>query len=136
MQICGRKISLHDIRVALQKKQECYMRLLTHDQIKSMNREDIIATMNMAHHKPTSEASVVELKETLSHLQCTRTLAMWHNHSTILQTGYILFAVWVVYDPAVFYTQDEGARRQTSYTNRNIQSLVKERMICMIAPSS
>ena len=136
VQICGRKISLHDIRVALLKKQECYMHMLTHDQIESMSREDIIATMNMAHHKPISEASVVELKETLSHLQCTRTLAMWHDHSTILQTGYILFAVWVVYDPAVFYTQDEWARRQTRYTNRNIQSLVEEPMIYMIAPSS
>ena len=63
------------------------MRMLTHDQIESISREDIIATMNMAHHKPTSEASVEELKVILSHLQRTRTLAIWHDHSTIRSMG-------------------------------------------------
>ena len=61
---------------------------------------------------------------------------MWHDHSTILQTGYILFAVWVVYDPAVFYTQDQWKRKQRGQGKTHIQSLVEEPMIYIIALSS
>ena len=35
--------------------------------------------------------------------QRTRHLTIWHDHSTILHTGYILFAVWIIYDPKSIY---------------------------------
>ena len=61
---------------------------------------------------------------------------MWHNHSTILQTGYVLFAVWIVYDQAVFYAQAEWTQKQTRQSRANIQSLVEEPTIYTNAPSS
>ena len=64
------------------------------------------------------------------------TIVMWPDHSTILQTGYILFAVWVVYNPAVFYTHEEWTQRQRGRNQTHIQSLVEEPAIYMIAPSS
>ena len=34
---------------------------------------------------------------------------MWYNHSTVLRTGNILFAVWVIYDPILFVPTDKYA---------------------------
>ena len=136
VQICGRKIPLHDIRVALLKKQEKYMRLQTNKQIKSMSMADTVSVITSIYRKPPPpDALLADLHDTLATIQRTRTLAMWHDHSTILQTGYILFAVWVAYDPALFYTQLEWAQMQTRKNNIHIQSLVEEPMIYVIAPS-
>ena len=104
--ICGRKLPLCDIRVALLKKQEGYMRLFTNEQIDAMSREEIVSLMSIFHYVPSPNASLEDLQKT-STIQRMCTLAIWHDHSTILNTGYILFAVWVVYDPALFYTQAE-----------------------------
>ena len=112
------------------------MRLFTNEQIKGMHREDIVSLMSLIQYSPATDASLVDLQDALSTLQRMRTLAMWHDHSTILQTGYILFAVWIVYDPAVFYTQAEWTRKQTRQSRANIQPLVEEPTIYMIAPSS
>ena len=130
--IHGRKIPLHDIRVALLKKHESYMRLSTDKQISSMSIE-IILFMTTVNYRPPPQASLEELQNTFSQLQRTRTLAIWHDHSTILNTGYILFAVWVVFDSAVFYSHAELAETQTKV---NIQSFVEEPTIYMIAPST
>jgi len=135
VQICGRKIPLYDIRAALLEKHEQYMRLLTKEEIKSMGREEVIASMSAIHHEPPPDASLVQLQDALLTLQRTRTIALWHDHSTILQTGYIMFAVWIVYDAAVFITQDEWVQKQPRATT-NIQSLIEEPSIYMIAPSS
>ena len=50
-----------------------------------------------------AENAIAELKA----YQTKRNPAIWHDHSTILRTGYILFAVWIVYDPIVFLTEKE-----------------------------
>lgn len=110
-----------------------YMRLQTNEQISCMSRECIVSVIN---HRPSPNASLVDLQATLSTLQCMYTLTMWHDHSTILQTGYILFAVWVVYDPGMFYSQAEWQEQQTGQSGANIQSQVEEPVIYMIAPSN
>ena len=60
---------------------------------------------------------------------------MWHDHSTILCTGYILFAVWVVYDLIVFLTDDEYTTK-TGQLVSNLLEVIEEPVIYMIAPSS
>lgn len=92
--------------------------------------------MPMVHYQPIPNSSIEELQQAIKMLQRNRTLVMWHDHSTILQTGYILFAVWVIYDPAVFYTQEYWKNLNPQKGNVLIQSLVEEPMIYMIAPSS
>ena len=112
------------------------MHLFTDEKIESMSNQDIHTFMDMVHYYPSPSSSHADLKQAITMLQRTRTLALWHDHSTILQTGYILFAVWVVYDPAVFYTQDQWRNMHTQQNKVHIQSLVEEPMIYMVAPSS
>ena len=136
VQIYGRKIPLAELRHNILHKQEKYMHLFTDEQIDSMTTEEILGFMATAHHELDSNASHEVLRGQIKQLQRNRTLSMWHDHSTVLQTGYILFAVWVVYDTAVFYTQNHWASLSPHNGSVNIQSLVEEPVIYMIAPSS
>ena len=135
VEICGRKIPLNELRARLLKKQERFMYLYSNERISNMSAQDIHHFMAMMHYQPIPNSSIEELRHTVKMLQRNRTLAMWHD-STILQTGYILFAVWVIYDPAVFYTQEYWKSLNPQKGNVHIQSLVEEPMIYMIAPSS
>ena len=101
-----------------------------------MSEQDIHQFMVKVHYEPNPDASNEELQQEIKRLQRNRTLAMWHDHSTILQTGYILFAIWVIYDPAVFYTQEYWSTSRSQRGSVHIQSLVEEPVIYMIAPSS
>lgn len=68
-----------------------------------MSKEKLIAYMSAIHHVPPPNASLVQLQDALLTLQCSQTIALWHDYSTFLQTGFVMFAVWIVYDPAVVF---------------------------------
>ena len=112
------------------------MRMFSNNKIQSMSNQDLCEQLALLQHQVSPNPSLEELQHSLSTLQRRRTLAIWHDHSTVLQTGYILFAVWVVYDPAVFYTQDQWKIKHRGQVKTYIQSLVEEPMIYMLAPSS
>ena len=97
IQIYGRKIPLHDLRKVLLAKHEKYMRI-------NMPRETTCTHTNE---------------------MCTRHLALWHDHSTILHTGYILFAVWILYDPKVFMTEEEYVSLSGQQIS-NLQEIIEE----------
>ena len=54
-------------------------------------------------------------------------LALWHDHSTILHTGYILFAVWILYDPKIFLTEEYASLSGQQISN--LQEIIKEPVI-------
>ena len=68
VQICERKIPLHDLRLALIKKHESYIRLLPDTEICGLRKDDITAHMTIIHHQPAPNASLEELQDTLSTL--------------------------------------------------------------------
>ena len=105
--IYGRKIPLLDLRKSLLAKHEKYMRI----------------SMPQAHAGTGANET------------CTRHLALWHDHSTILHTGYILFAIWILYDPKVFMTESEYYTLSGQQIS-NLQEVIEEPVIYMIAPSS
>lgn len=59
---------------------------------------------------------------------------MWHDHNTIFGHGYIFITVRVLYDPAVFLTQEEINQQYPSITN--IQALIETPEIHMVGVSS
>jgi hypothetical protein len=59
---------------------------------------------------------------------------MWHDHSTVLRQGYILFAVWIIYDPAVFFNEDECKTKKIIV--KSLQEEIEQPTIYMIAPST
>jgi hypothetical protein len=103
LQIQGRKVPLREIRERMLRKQLPYMRLTTDSTIATMTRPQLIKSLNMQCDGKTEE----ELRELLQLAQRSRSLCMWHDHATILKMGFVMVTVHVMYDPVVFYTEDE-----------------------------
>ena len=134
-EICGRKIPLLELRQKLLNKQLKYMRI-GNPRIKT--KVEILQMAISAGYQCSTSLSSLDPEAAYAKLepyQCIRNLAMWHDHSTILRTDYILFAMWVVYDPLVFLTDDEYTII-TGQLISNVQEVIEEPVIYMIAPSS
>ena len=54
---------------------------------------------------------------------------MWHDHSTRH------YAIWVIYDPAIFLTA-QGHAAKSGKSVQNIQEVIEQPVIYMMAPSS
>ena len=66
-------------------------------------------------------------------LQRSHALALWHDHSTILGSGYILITVHVLYDMAVLKSSDEVLKFQSCCIQQKINTLQNQFCICIIA---
>ena len=125
IEICGRKIPLIELRQNLLKKHEEYMHLTKTTEIQNMTKEEILAFMKSIDHEVNPGDTHEHLQTKLRDIQHTRTLAIWHDHSTILHTGYILFAIWVIYDRVVFLTEAEYKAKSGKHIP-NIQAVIEE----------
>lgn len=85
--------------------------------------------------KVSDTITTAELQSTLAKYQRTRTLGIWHDHASILGSGYILVTVGVIFDPVVFINEEEYqakvGRRLT-----DIQQIIEEPYIHMIVACS
>lgn len=133
--LCGRKIPLLELRQRLLQQHQQYMRLTKPQDIEQMTKEEILSFMISNYQKVNPDDSLQELQLQIKNMQHTRTIAIWHDHSTILNTGYILFAVWVVYDKAVFLTEEEY-KEKSGVSIPSLQPIIEVPEIYMIAPSS
>lgn len=98
--VYGRKIPLIEVRRKLLKKHEC----LTHsdEEIACFTKSHLLELYKQHHIQLLSNLSEETLQSTLKQYDRTRSIALWHDHSTILGRGYILLTVKVLYGPAVF----------------------------------
>ena len=55
----------------------------------------------------------------------TRTLWMWHDHSTVLSFGLVLVLVGVTYDPLTFYTDSE-VPQNSQIGSTSLQEIVEQ----------
>ncbi len=96
-QVYGRKHPLLELRKRLLVKQEKFMRLLTDQEIDSLSLEDVKAKL-----QDLDIEGINDHRESLKRLQRSRTLVLWHDHSTIAGSGYLLITIHSLYDPAHF----------------------------------
>ena len=134
VEIVGRKISLVEIRKKLLEKHSQYMRLMTNEEIDQLDEAAALQFLTLAHCPFSHATPLSELKKKVALLQRTRTLALWHDHSTVLRQGYVLFAVKVIYDRAVFLTETELPPNKAII--ENLQEVIEQPMIYIIAPST
>ncbi len=131
----GRRMPLADIRQKLLDKHEPYMHVLSDDAIASFLEPDLRTLLDNL-HESTDGMQVSELRERVRQLQRSRTISFWHDHSSILGRGYILVVmVQVAYDLAVLMSESEyfAATRKVA---RNLQQLVEEPELYIVALSS
>ena len=65
----------------------------------------------------------------LKKLQRTRSLAIWHDHATVLGNGYIMITIHTIYDPAVYVAEKYGV-------SPAIQTIVEQPEIYILALNS
>ena len=106
-EVHGRKIPLIYIRKKLLQKHETYMRLHTDEELENMSGAEITRILNLAQVVIDDDADSQQLRELLQKLERTRTLAIWHDHSTLLGKGYVMITAKIIYDKAVFKTRSE-----------------------------
>lgn len=128
--VYGRKIPLIEVRKKLLKKHESIMHLHTDEEIYALQKEEMLKMYRQRNIGLPNTLSEV-LRNTLKKYERTRTVALWHDHSTILGRGYILLTAKIMYDPALFKSNQE-----TTLLVKDIQAYVEEPEICMIAVSS
>ena len=92
----------------------------------AMDIDEVQRTIKVNKKDVGIEASFDELRMTLKQLQCTRTLAMWHDHAT---KGYIMLTVHTLYNPAVYMASTENSIP-------TVQTMVEEPELYMISLNS
>ncbi len=124
--VYGRKIPLMEIRKKLLAKHEDLMHLHSDEEIDKLNNEELQQLLVSKRITVPIDSTENQLKELIKRIERTRTIACWHDHSTILGKGYVLVTTKVVYDPAVFKAQQD----------MNTQAFIEEPEIHIIAMSS
>jgi hypothetical protein len=132
--ISGRKVSLKDLRQRLLKKQEQFMRLQTCNELSQKGVDELAAILRSTNYHITSTLSSNEMKQIIISQQRQRSLAMWHDHATILRNGFIMITVHIVYDKAVFFTNEEYFNK--TGIRLNVQCEVEQPEIYMLVLGS
>ena len=63
--------------------------------------------------------------EQLKSLERSRMLKLWHDHSDVLNHTYISFMLSVIYDPALFLTNDEYRNKYPERPKIDVQSVIE-----------
>ena len=131
--IKARKIPLHEIRKRLLRKQCKYMRLTPTAVIMNMTDSQLTDRLKTIGYPLCDGMSHQQLSEALSSCERSRSLAMWHDHATILKRGVIMVTVHTLYDPAVFFTDSEYQEANNLQQAICIQSEVEQPEIYMLS---
>ena len=132
-EIHGRKIPLLEIRKRLLKKQEKFMHLMSDDQIGSLSVLEVESKLRAYGIVVTQHDDCHAI---LKKVQRSRTLVLWHDHSTILGSGYLVMTIHTLYDPSVYVSTVEYEEMTGRKCARSVQELVEEPELYMICLSS
>lgn len=125
--VYGKKISLLDIRKKLLEKHESTMHLHSDQEIEDMKKPELLKIYQCYNIKLPNDLSEESLQTKLKTCERTRSIGIWHDHSTILGRGYILLTAKIIYDSAVF--------KSTTTCTKEIQAF-EEPEISILAVSS
>ena len=132
----ARKVPLKQLSQRLLDKHLKYMRLTPTTEIKAMTTAQLSRRLSRLTHIKPDSLSHEELCKTLLHSERTRSLCLWHDHATILKMGFIMVTVHVMYDPAVFYTNEEYSLRNKGSSITSVQSEVEQPQIYLLSAGS
>jgi hypothetical protein len=122
--VMARKIPLIEIRKRLLEKQRKYMRLTPSSDINALTDTKLIECLHKFGCSTTQTHE--QLCIALASYERTRSLALWHDHATILKMGFIMIAVHTLYDPAVFLTDEEYWQQNPCHQGVCLQSVIEQ----------
>lgn len=113
-------------------KQSKYLRATTDDNLNSMTREQLIAELERVGETDKNDTNDEEaMKKKLKNIERTRNIMVWLDNSTVANAGYLVCLITCLYDPAVFYTDEEYIAAFGEKVN--IQQIIEEPELHFIA---
>ena len=133
--VSGQKIPLSEIRERMLKEHEDLglLRAQADEYNAAMNKEQVKNRLAQLGESINclDTANLNDMKECLKCIERTRHLMLWADNSTLLNHGYLLLTVNVVFDEALFYTDKE--MEEQGKGNVDVQSLVERPHIYILA---
>ena len=83
------------------------MCLQTNEELTQKGIDELATILRSTNACTPSRLSSKEMQDVIISQQRQRSLAMWHDHATILRNGFIMVTLHRVYDAAVFFTNEE-----------------------------
>jgi len=102
----GRKQPLEEIRKKTLQMHEKFMKNKPNEYYTEMSREEVTKQL-----KKLTEYSkgngLTKIRKKLQRISKTRHPQIWHDHSTLANTGHIIFTDNCLYYPAIYMTDEE-----------------------------
>ena len=96
---------MQHVRAAMLKKQKSFLRLKEDLFYEDISNDELCHEFKRIHEvfDPKGKNEATRLKR----FQRTRTLACWHDSSSISNASHFMVMFCTLYDPAIFYTDEE-----------------------------
>ena len=130
----GRKQPLTVIRENFLKSHASYMRKMSNEELSEMSREELIEKLVQVNAVFSDADDKEVLKAKLKEISHTRHLKIWHDLSTVANHGHLIFMVACLYDPALFYTNEEYERKTKRKVD--VQTIIESPEVYIVARSS
>ena len=114
------------------QKQEPYLKKLTDQQYEALTQDELRQSLKEL-YELKKDLSVNEMRNKLKEIERNRSLLVWLDNSAIANHGDLVCMVTCLYEPAVFYVDEE----YTALTSKtvNIQKAIEQPEIYFIARS-
>lgn len=135
--LTARKYPLKQIRERTLKENYTYLKTRKDEEYDNMGREEICLKLNELNEYTEEETglAVDKLRARLKKIERTRHWLLWHDHSTISSTGFMLFLVRELYDPAIHLTDKEHQEKKGLNRAVSVQSKIERPHLYMMGAS-
>ena len=111
---------------------EKFMKIMPDEYFSEMSREEVTRQLKKF-NEYNEEDGLTKMRKRLLQISRTRHLQIWHDHSTLANTGHIIFTCTVncLYDPAIYMTNEEY--KEATGKNINVQGEVEKPQVYIVA---
>ena len=126
----GRKQPLEEIRKKTLQMHEKFMKSKPNEYYAEMSREEVTKQLKKL-NEFSQDDGLIKMRKKLQRMSTIRHLQIWHDHSTLANTGHIIFTVNCLYDPAIYMTDEEYKEAAGKVTN--VQAEVEKPHVYIVA---
>ena len=126
----GRKEPLEEIRKKTLQMPTKFLKNKLHEYYTEMSREEVTKQFKKLNEYGEDDG-LTRTREKLERISTTRHLQILHDHSTLANTGHIIFTVNCLYNRAIYMTDEEY--KEAAGKVANVQAEVEKPHVYIVA---
>lgn len=126
----GRKQPLEEIQKKTLQMHEKFMKSKPNEYYAEMSRKEVTKQLKKL-NEFNQDDGLTKMRKKLQRISTTRHLQIWHDHSTLANTGHIISTVNCLYDPAIYITDEEY--EEAAGKMANVQAEVEKPHVYIVA---